>query len=145
MLGGNKTKTKPQPTKAASVLYQGTGCFSPLLSLKDTMDCSSKKDKNHLHPLYLYFSSTRVSFSTTNCPSLLVGKAGKGEREGNGDRELRNYSAKYMLVEKNIKVLCRFSKPVLSMATKQGLFSSGNNCQLTLDLPKNTGVCSLKQ
>lgn len=40
---------------------------------------------------------------------------------------------------KKKKVLCRFSKPVLSMAPKQDPSLLGTNCQLTLDLQQNIG------
>lgn len=79
-------------------------------------------------------------FPQPNCPSLLAGKAGR--REGKEGRELRNYRANYILMDKKTqrkKILCRFFKPVLSMAPKQDSSLLRNNCQLTLDLQQNVG------
>lgn len=86
----------PQTTEAASILFQCTGCFTTFLSLrKDTVDCSSQQYKNHLPLLYLYFSSTIFIFHNQTVQVCLQVK-----REGKEGRELRNYSANYMLMEK---------------------------------------------
>lgn len=109
------------------------------------MDCSSQQYKNHLPLLYLYFSSTSFIFHNQTFQVCLQVKQ---EGEGKEGRELRNYSANYMLMGKKTqktknpqrkKVLCRFFKPVLSMAPKQDPSLLGSNCQLTLDLSQNVG------
>lgn len=120
----------PQTTEAVSIPFQCTGCFTTFLSLrKSTVDCSSQKYKNNL-PLFTCTSPALFSYSPTKLSKFACRESRKERRQ----RRLRikELQCNYMLMEKKKtqrkKVLCRFFKPVLSMAPNQDPSLLGNNC-----------------
>lgn len=88
----------PQTTEAASILFQCSGCFTTFLSLRKNsgpqQPTVQESSPSSLPELLQYY----FNFPQPNCPSLLAGKA--GSREGKEGRELRNYTANCMLMEK---------------------------------------------
>lgn len=100
--------------------------------------------------LLLFTCTSLVSFSTTKLSKFACGWSREERRGRKWGQTVQELQCKlYAHGEKqkqkhHHKRKSRFSKPVLPVATKQGLSSSGNNCQPTLGPSKEQWQFALK-